>query len=117
MKIIKKTFDQAFEAWGITLPEEALSQRQAGKIEAGWYIQYVFGKDEKGEYMDYYAVHRMTNERHRRIYENGDTKALPARLDSFGYDPDVPGDEEKKQAEFYEYNRKVSKELKNKGFE
>jgi hypothetical protein len=78
MKGIEKRFNDEFSPWDIWLPEEEVANRRRGKIiEAGWAIWYLFDSDEKGEYLDYYASHRMTSDRHDRIYANGNQEALP----------------------------------------
>lgn len=60
------------------MPPEHVRERKRGKIvEAGWAIWYLFGEDERGEYLDYYASHRMTNDRHLRIREDGAEEYLP----------------------------------------
>ncbi|MDP9439465.1 MAG: hypothetical protein M3P49_12105, partial [Actinomycetota bacterium] len=57
---IEEGFAERFSHWGIRLPSEAVRERRQGKIvEAGWAIWYLFGSDERGEYLDYYASHRM----------------------------------------------------------
>ena len=77
--MIAYTFAKRFSHWKIRIPEDKLKNRQGGYIqEGGWLIQYCFGKDENGDYMDYYAAHRMTDDSHVRIYEDGTEKALPS---------------------------------------
>lgn len=79
MKLIAETFNSRFDHWGIVLPEEDMQNRSGGYIQnAGWLIQYCFGNDDHGEYLDYYAAHRMTDDEHVRIYEDGQVKNLPA---------------------------------------
>lgn len=79
MKLIADIFVKRFTHWKISLPEEDLKNRRSGHIQnAGWLIQYCFGKDETGEYMDYYAAHRMTDDSHVRIYDDGRVETLPA---------------------------------------
>lgn len=63
MRLIADTFSKHFSHWDITLPEKDLKKRSNGYIQkAGWLIQYCFGEDDKGEYLDYYAAHRMTDD-------------------------------------------------------
>ena len=78
-ELIAKTFAKRFSHWKIRIPEDKLENRRSGYIqEGGWLIQYCFGKDENGEYMDYYATHRMTDDSHIRIYEDDREESLPA---------------------------------------
>ena len=63
MDLIAETFAKRFTHWKLTLPEENLKNRSSGHIQnSGWLIQYCFGIDETGEYLDYYAAHRMTDD-------------------------------------------------------
>lgn len=78
MREIERCFNDDFVPWGISLPPEHKRNRRRGKsVEAGWAIWYLFGSDEKGEYLDYYASPRMTNDRHLRIREDGFEEHLP----------------------------------------
>ena len=72
MKNVKEIFDRSFKTWDIQLPQEDLNKCNSGAIcSRGWRIQYIFGKNKTGEYLEYYASHRMTNDRHTRIYSSG----------------------------------------------
>lgn len=85
MSVIRDAFDSAFGSWGITLPEEALASRAAGTIQKkGWCIWYLFGTDEKGEYLDYYSSHRMTEAPHVRLRVGGSAEDLPAGATTAG---------------------------------
>jgi hypothetical protein len=79
MKIIEDCSNADFAHWGIRLPPHDVANRHRRKlVKAGWAIWYLFGSDKKGEYLDYYAAHRMTNDRHVGIYADGKEKCLPA---------------------------------------
>ena len=102
-------FARYFSHWEIELPLEAVIQRQRGKLfQAGWSVRWLFGVDGRGEYLDFYAVHRMTNDRHLRIHENGEVMALEALLEPF-----VPVGREK---EYFAHNRRIGRMLRAKGF-
>ena len=76
--MIESTFAKSFAHWDITLPEEDIKDKRNGHIQSeGWLIQYCFGKDENGEYLDYYATHKMTDDSHIRIYADGTQETLP----------------------------------------
>jgi hypothetical protein len=69
MNQIAQAFKTEFAHWGLEIPPELLAARKAGFIQSeGWLIQFLFGKDARGEYMDYYASHRMTSDSHVRLY-------------------------------------------------
>ena len=113
MTNIEMTFAKTFETWDIKLPPDAVEQKRPGSIrKAGWNIRYVFGENS----LDYYATHRMTNDRHVRIHSDGRSEYLEAPQDFFVLPKD--GDEEaiaKAKEEYYARNRAVYRKLKEKG--
>ena len=117
MNNIAAQFAERFVHWDITLPSEHLQSRTAGHIkQAGWLIQYCFGQDEKGDYLDFYCAHRMTDDDHIRLYADGTKLELPAlagwRLSAVDQDEDQCLEEA-----FFETNRKVTEALLAKGFD
>jgi len=115
---IARIFNETFAPWNITLPADALENRRRGMIQsAGWIIHYLFGTDEQGEYMDYYTAHRMTNDRHIRIYAGGTVKELEAPLEFTVYPADcTPEEKARIDKEYFETNRRIYAELKKKWF-
>ena len=66
---IEERFAEYFANWDIRLPEDATQLEEPGLIqEGGWTIRYVFDDDAGGSYLEFYATHRMTNDRRVRIY-------------------------------------------------
>lgn len=117
MKLIAETFNKRFAGWKITLPEKDLNARRSGYInQEGWLIPYCFGKDENGEYMDYYAINRWYGDSHVRIYADGREEDLPT-LRSIHETSWYPEEAKQLEDEFYERNRKVAKMLIDKGFD
>jgi len=110
-------FAEAFRRWRIELPAADVVARRAGFIaEQGWLIQYCFGRDEVGEYLDYYAAHRMTNDSHERIYETGEVVGLPALYD-MRLCSDDPDEDRRLEQEYMRHNREVAQTLFEKGFD
>jgi hypothetical protein len=111
---IKLVFAEEFAMSDIYLAEDDVVNRRRGKIDkGGWEISYLFGSDEKGEYLDYYASHRMTNDRHVRIYADGRREDLPALVDFRRASRD-PREDERLKEEFYAENSRVLAMLKEK---
>lgn len=107
-------FNESFETWEIELPKEAVENQQRGKIvKSGWTIWYLFGRDEAGDYLDYYASHRMTNDRHVRLYANGSSKGLNS-YSSMRKVSDDPEEDRRLENEFWQHNERVSQELESK---
>ncbi|RMD82344.1 MAG: hypothetical protein D6815_09475 [Candidatus Dadabacteria bacterium] len=115
-KRIEAIFREEFSYWGIELPAENVAQRRRGKIvEKGWAIWYLFGSDERGEYLDYYASHRMTEDRHIRIYSDGEQVTLPA-IRGMRIGSKNPEEDARLEAEHDAKNRETAEMLKAKGF-
>lgn len=106
MRRIVERFAASFAHWGLTLPIADVVRRRSGVLRrGGWVVQYLFGKNDRGEYLDYYSRHRMTEDGHFRLYADGSFEALPAisnisrdrnaaiaaSLAAKGFDPDLIG--------------------------
>jgi hypothetical protein len=77
-KSINKKILDDFNWNGIKIPKTNLKYRENGFIHKdGWLLQFCFGEKDGKEYMDIYCDHRMTNDRHFRIYEDGTSENLP----------------------------------------
>lgn len=116
MNEVEARFNDAFATWNIRLPPENVATRRRGKIvEAGWAIWYLFGSDEKGEYLDYYASHRMTEDRHVRIYADGHVEYLPT-IAGMRLASEDPEEDARLLAEYRAQNQRVARMLEDKGF-
>lgn len=118
MTRIEEIFSDYFEHWEIRLPEETVCSRQRGEIQShGWHIQYLFGEDDQGEYLDFFTTHRMTNDRHVRIYALDKVISLPSYQEFMIFPANVSEEEKQRnEEEYYAQNRRVSELLKEKGF-
>ena len=113
---ISRVFASTFARWKLRIPREDLAREKAGFIQKeGWLVQYCFGHDEKGGYLDYYAAHRMTSDDHVRIREDGSMEHLDA-MSEFYVTP-ADGDDDAARQRFYEANRRIAEILAAKGFD
>jgi hypothetical protein len=113
--VIALKFAETFEHWGFTIPRHHLERRTPGFISRkGWLVQYCFGEDERGRYLDYYGAHRMTDDWHVRIRADGTTEDLPSL--GGGYFYARPEDEKEARRKAAERNRAVAQALVDKGF-
>ena len=116
MDRIESAFNREFDHWDICLPPEAIASRQAGRIvKNGWTVWYAFGSDDGVEYLDYYASHRMTNDRHVRLYADGRVEGLEAIAEMY-VTPADPAEAAQAKADFHARNRDVRRMLDEKGF-
>jgi len=116
MEKIIAIFDGYFSHWDIHLPPSDVAARRRGKIvSGGWAIWYLFGSDKHGEYMDYYASHRMTSDCHTRVYSDGRVKSLPA-ISEMRLCSQDPKEDKMLEKKFQASNRRVETRLKKKGF-
>ena len=103
---ISEIFSDYFSNWDISLPPSAEAAMGRGSIyKAGWNIQYRFDSENE-RVLEFYATHRMTDDRRLRIYESGKTEDRPA-IQTFM----IVGKEE----EYREHNRRVVEELRELG--
>jgi hypothetical protein len=119
MSRIVKLFAEQFAPWGIILPDHAIRDQEPGSIQAqGWRIRYQFGADGRGAYLDYYASHRMGDDRHVRIYASGEVEELPAYVGTaFRPAGATPEEDAEVVRRLAEHNARVTEELAAKGFD
>ena len=116
MDLAIKFFNRRFRRWKITIPKADVIARRRGAIQSqGWSIQYLFGSDERGEYLDYYAAHRMTDDVHVRVRADGQAEELPGIVSMFVTSED-PVEARRLEEAYFEHNRRVAEILDAKGF-
>nr|WP_302595849.1 hypothetical protein [uncultured Cellulosilyticum sp.] len=117
MQQIKHLFERIFAPWQITIEDKELfiGNRQTVSNGSGWQIKWVMGKNEKGTYLEYYAINLKRGHLHGRIYEDGREEKLDVLREYIVYSPSIPGDRERSTQEFEIYNKRLIKELEEKG--
>ncbi|MFN0020338.1 MAG: hypothetical protein ACKVP0_18930 [Pirellulaceae bacterium] len=115
--LIAECFNDDFATWKIRLPKNHVKASKAGRIsKRGWSIQYLFSPEDCDQpYLDYYASHRMTNDRHVRVFADGKKEYLPV-LDDFRFCSDNPKEDAALQKEHQQRTQGVLKVLQEKGF-
>lgn len=103
-------FDIRIEPGDVTLG----SRREVGK--RGWWIAYRVDPDDGGfPSLEFYAVHRMTNDSHVRIWADGQAEWLEAIQEAYGYDSKVPGAEDAAREKYFKHNRRIEEQLRAAG--
>lgn len=115
--LLAETFNAYFQNWRI---EISAADVQAGKqgsvVDHGWRVNYLVDADDTGElFLEFYATHRMTDDRHVLISSSGVTKHLDAIVGMYRYDPNVGGSEDRARRANIEHNRRVAEGLEAKG--
>ena len=117
---LRQRFNRAFEKWEIELPFDALSPGVVWLIaQRGWTIwtRFDIGDEDGWERLDYYAMHRMTSDRHIRMYADGEEESLPAMAEFCVIPQGATVAEEKEvQEKHLAFNQAVEKLLEEKGF-
>jgi hypothetical protein len=113
---LEAEFARGFRHFDLRLPASNVLERRKGSMPYGGSgrLYYVFGEEDGREYLEYYAYHRM-GESHGKIYDDGSHIDLPELGSMFGYDPNIPGDEERKEAEMRRRYRETLDDLIAKG--
>jgi hypothetical protein len=115
MESLAALFDKRFVRWRVRLTATRVARKRGKIIKAGWVIWYLFGSDERGDFLDYYACHRMTSDDFVRIYADGHHEELPCLRQMYLVTGD-PLEDDKIEAEFMAWNEEVSGMLQEKGF-
>lgn len=112
---ISRVFAAYFANWDIELPPGAETAMGPGLIrKAGWSIRYRFDVED-AKYLEFYAIHRMTDDRRLRIYASGRTEHLNTIQQMLIWDPKVGSSEAEAKHRYDERNRRVAFELRSLG--
>lgn len=116
-KRIAETFDRYFANFGIRIDPGEVRIGGQGQIRSGgWYIKYrVVPDDAGGPSLEFYATHRMTNDRHALIWADGHLDTLEAIREFCWYNPDVPGAKEAAKQDYRRHNRLITDQLREAG--
>jgi hypothetical protein len=111
---IREAFAAYFKDFDIHLPSEIPA---AGGLikQAGWNIRYAVGRDGGRRYLELYAMNRMTNDRHLRVYEDGTVETLGTVSQGVTFNPDVPGDRERAERDRKAADDRLIADLRRKG--
>jgi len=124
LPILQATFASMLSRFGHELPDEDVLYRRRGRIgddDDGDYgygdvVTYLFGQDERGEYLDFYMRHRIAGDQHIRIYEDGSSERLEV-ISPFGPRvSDDPVENERLRREDREEYERIRTMLDAKGF-
>lgn len=109
-------FAERFQYFGLRLPEENILERRKGSLPygRGGRLFYIFGEEAGVEYVEFFAYHRMGQD-HSQYYEDGRVVDLPDLDSGYCYDPKVPGDRERKEAEMEKRYQETMDDLVTKG--
>jgi len=114
---IAEAFNAYFGRFDIRIePEDVVvgSRRTIGRD--GWAISYRIDGDAAGmACLEFYATHRMTNDRHVVISADGQLEHLDAISEMVIFDPKTPGSQQAAIQEFRTRNQAIAKQLQDRG--
>lgn len=114
--IIESRFAAYFANWNLRLPRNAAALEEPGTVaDDGWVVRYVFGSHRGEPYLEFYATHRMTDDRRVCIWGSGMTRSLETLRTMFAYRPEIPGDQERAARENRDLNVRITGELDELG--
>lgn len=109
-------FADHFNRWRIQIPKANVTNGKPGFIaKQGWLIQFCFGTNSTGDYLDYYAAHRMTDDSHVRLHGDGQSESLPT-IRTMHVTSEDPAEARRLAEENRARNREVLEGLVAKGF-
>ncbi len=111
-KAIQETFMKLFEGHNLKIPDDNLQKGKPGSIPYGsGRIMFAFGTEDETGFMEYYAHHRIGGDSRGRIYEDGSHVSLPELCSMVAYNPNIPGDRERREKENREEYEWIFNEL------
>ena len=117
---LRQRFNRAFAHWEIELPVDAMPLGVVWLIvQQGWtiWMRFDIGAEDGRERLDYYAMHRMTSDRHVRVYADGEEEYLPAMAWHYGIPQGATvAEQEEAGDKYFTSNQAVEKLLEEKGF-
>lgn len=114
---IAETFNGYFANFDIRIaPGDVVVGSRQEIRKRGWRIAFRVLPDDAGSpSLEFYATHRMTNDRHSRIWADGHLEELDAIREFYGYDQKVPGSKDAAEKEYLRHNRMVAEQLRAAG--
>ncbi len=116
-ELIADRFNAYFAHFDIRIgPDEVVVGARREIRQRGWRILLKIVPDDSGlPSLEFYATHRMTNDRHVRIWADGHEQHLDAIEELYAYDPKVPGAQETAHEAYLKHNRRVAEQLRASG--
>jgi hypothetical protein len=113
----RERFAEDYRRRGVPVSPEALAERDAGHLfERGWHIGFVWGQEEGREFREVLAQHRMTNDRHYRVWASGEIDHLEAPSEFHVIPKDANTAElERSARKFHAANAAIYERLRTKG--
>lgn len=123
---IQVEFAKLLGFYGHELPPDDALHRRRGRVGGdpdedfadygrGDVVYYLFGRDERGEYLDYYTENRLAGDSHARIYEDCSVESLDV-MPTGRVSASDPVEDAQLEAEYQAEVRRIGAELRAKGF-
>jgi hypothetical protein len=124
LALLQDTFAKMLSRFGHQLPDDDVLHRRRGLLgydDDGDYghgdvVTYLFGKNERGEYLDFYMKHRVAGDQHIRIYEDASCERLEVASPVGPRRSDDPVENERLRREDRDEVERIHALLNAKGF-
>lgn len=114
---IAEAFNNYFDTFPISIAVEdiVVGTRRTLRRD-GWAITYRVDEDADGRpTLEFYATHRMTNDRHGVISADGQLENQDSIREMLIFYPKVPGSQDAAVEEFQTHNRAIEHHLRERG--
>lgn len=113
---MKKVFSKKFAMDQIIISDDELYLGNKKYVPTkDWKLNWIIDRNERGIYIEYYAIHNRGGHLHERIYSDGIEESLDVLKQYIVYSPNTPGDRKRSLEELESHNRNLMQELKQKG--
>ena len=123
---IQVQFSKMLAFYGHELPPDDALHRRPGRVGGdpdedfadygrGDVVYYLFGRDARGEYLDFYTRNRLAGDTHARIYEDGSVEPLDVEPTGRASSKD-PAEDARLEAQYQVEASRIYAELRAKGF-
>lgn len=115
--LIAQRFAEDYLRRGVPVEADAVAGHDAGHLfEKGWHLGFVWDEEGGEEYLEILAQHRMTNDRHYRVWASGPFESLEAPRESMTIPHGADAAElERHTREYHEENARIYARLRERG--
>lgn len=113
---IKRSFANKYLKWGLLIDDSVIDSAGVNLIQKeSWEIRFIEATDEKGDYLEFYAISSDYSDEHFRIYNDGQIETCATIAEGYSYNESLPGNKAVQRQAYVEKNREIYQYLKTVG--